>query len=78
MVSLGGVQVVSNPNIASIAPEKRNCYFDYENPPDRPLTAHLKYSQVRLKWLGWVNYRNLQSFILKVTMLLLGIQKLSH
>ena len=48
MVSLAGVKVISNPNVASIAPEKRKCYFDYEHPPGRPLTAHQKYSQVRL------------------------------
>ena len=47
MVSLGGVKVISNPNIASITPEKRGtgCYFDHEHPPGHPLTAHQKYSQ---------------------------------
>ena len=49
MVSLGGVKVISNPNIASIAPEKRKCYFDHEHPPHQPLTAHQKYSQVQVR-----------------------------
>ena len=47
VVSLGAVKVTSNPNIASIAPEKRKCYFDYEY----PLSGHQKYSQVKSLWL---------------------------
>ena len=49
VVNLGAVKVTSNPNIEYIDPEKRNCYFDHEHPPNQPLTAHKKYSQVRNK-----------------------------
>jgi len=38
--------VKSDRNIEYIDPEKRNCYFDDEHPPNQPLTAHKKYSQV--------------------------------
>ena len=34
--------MTSDPNIASIPPRKRNCYFDHEH----PLSGHQKYSQV--------------------------------
>ena len=46
MVNLGAVKVKSDRNIEYIDPEKRNCYFDDEHPPNQPLTAHKKYSQV--------------------------------
>ena len=49
VVNLGAVKVTSNPNIEYIDPEKRNCYFDHEHPPNYPLTAHQKYSQVWIR-----------------------------
>ena len=49
VVNLGAVKVKSNPNIEYINPEKRNCYFDHEHPPNNPLTAHQKYSQVWIR-----------------------------
>ena len=62
MVSLGAVKVVSNPRIASIAPEYRKCYFEHEHPPDQPLTAHQKYSQVILCSLDLVYYLTPSSY----------------
>ena len=58
MVNLGAVKVKSDRNIEYIDPEKRNCYFDDEHPPNQPLTAHKKYSQVLLSWFcrwTWTN-----------------------
>ena len=48
MVSLGATKVTPNENIESINPEKRQCFFDYEHPPNYPLKAHQKYSQVEI------------------------------
>ena len=47
VVNIGAVKVKSDTNIEYIDPEKRNCYFDHEHPPNLPLTAHKKYSQVQ-------------------------------
>ena len=46
-VSLSAVKVTPNPNIKSINPLKRKCFFDNEHPPNHPLQAYKKYSQVR-------------------------------
>ena len=48
-VSLSAVKVTPDPDIKSLSPIKRNCYFDHEEPPNKPLKAYQKYSQVRLK-----------------------------
>ena len=48
VVSLGATKVTPNENIESINPEKRQCFFDYEHPPNYPLKAHQKYSQVEI------------------------------
>ena len=47
VVNIGAVKVKSDTNIEYIDGEKRNCYFDHEHPPNLPLTAHKKYSQVQ-------------------------------
>ena len=46
-VSLSAVKVTPDPAIRSIIPIKRNCYFDDEHPPNKPLQAYRKYSQVK-------------------------------
>ena len=46
-VSLSAVKVTPNPNIKSIDPLKRKCFFDEEQPLNHPLKAYKKYSQVR-------------------------------
>ena len=42
VVSLEAIKITPNPNIESISPENRNCYFDYEY----PLKSQQKYSYV--------------------------------
>ena len=46
-VGLSAVKVTSDPDIRSIDPSKRNCYFDDEHPANKPLNAYQKYSQVK-------------------------------
>ena len=46
-VGLSAVKVTSDPDIRSIDPSKRNCYFDDEHPANKPLHAYQKYSQVK-------------------------------
>ena len=46
-VGLSAVKVTSDPDIRSIDPFKRNCYFDDEHPANQPLNAYQKYSQVK-------------------------------
>ena len=47
-VGIGALKITPNPNIQSVNPMSRNCYFSHEHPPDQPLRAHRKYSQ--LSW----------------------------
>ena len=42
VVSLEAIKITPNPNIESISPENRNCYFDYEY----PLKSQQRYSYV--------------------------------
>ena len=53
VVSLGATKLTPHLNIESVAPEKRNCYFESEHPPNNQLQAHHGYSYVCLK--DWVN-----------------------
>ena len=46
VVSLKATKVTPDPNIESITPEKRNCFFDYESPSQYQLKAHQRYSYV--------------------------------
>ena len=46
-VSLSAVKVTPDPDIESISPPRRDCFFDYEQPPNKPLKVYQKYSQVR-------------------------------
>ena len=48
-VSLSAVKVTPDPEIESMNPTKRNCYFDHEHPPNKPLKAYQKYSRVGKK-----------------------------
>ena len=45
-IILGATKVTPNQNIKGINPVKRNCLFEHENPPNQPLAAYKKYSQV--------------------------------
>ena len=45
-VGIGALKITPNPNIQSVDPLNRNCYFSDEPPPDQPLRAHQKYSQL--------------------------------
>ena len=45
-VILGATKVTPNQNIKGINPVRRNCLFSHENPPNQPLVAYKKYSQV--------------------------------
>ena len=45
-VILGATKVTPNQNIKWINPVRRNCLFEHENPPNQPLAAYKKYSQV--------------------------------
>ena len=44
---MSAVKVTPNPNIKSIDPLKRKCFFDEEHPLDHPPQAYKKYSQAR-------------------------------
>ena len=44
---MSAVKVTPNPNIKSIDPLKRLCFFDEEHPLDHPPQAYRKYSQAR-------------------------------
>ena len=46
-VTMSAVKVTPDPNIESISPMKRNCLFEHEHPPNQPLVAYKKYSQVK-------------------------------
>ena len=45
-VSITAVKITPNPNIDSMKPTERKCYFDYEHPMSHPLRVHKNYSQV--------------------------------
>ena len=45
-VGIGALKITPDPNIKSVDPLKRNCYFSDEYPPNQPLRAHQKYSQL--------------------------------
>ena len=46
VVSLDAIKLTPNPDIETIMPQKRNCYFSYEHPPNHKLEAHRSYSHV--------------------------------
>ena len=46
VVSLDATKLTPNPDIETIIPQKRNCYFSYEHPPHHQLEAHRRYSHV--------------------------------
>ena len=55
-VSLSATKVTTDPDIVSMTPTKRNCYFDHEHPRNKPLKIYQKYTQVSYKAWMWITF----------------------